>query len=359
MGLNHITVLIPARNEATVIRSTLERLLEEGLQPPQVHVIADDCQDDTAKIALSLGVRVWERSQPDSVGKGPAISWWLRQTAVSSDTRPIVIVLDADTHIEAGFIKRMVEAFLPAMQIAQARIEPLRSSDSHVATLASYSEMVEQHVFDALRARLGWPVRLRGTGMAFRRSTLEAIAGNLRTSVEDIELTILALRAGCRIQWIQSTCIFDPKPLNTGGAARQRARWLKGQIEILRRYWQDLLRLFIAGPGAMTLVASLLLKPRTLFLPLKCVAALLLTLTGIQAQGGWVWLMLPAGLLWLDVAFEILAFMVGLRYVDDPWRTVRALLWSPLYGLMWLRSAVLALFSREAWLRGRDSGEPR
>jgi cellulose synthase/poly-beta-1,6-N-acetylglucosamine synthase-like glycosyltransferase len=282
------------------------------------------------------------------------MSWWLEKTAKEVDPEGLVIVLDADTRIEAAFIERLVQAFHPAVAVAQVRIEPLYSSDSHVAVLAAFSEKVEQHVFDVLRARWGWPVRLRGTGMAFRRTALDAIAGDLRTSVEDIELTILALRAGYLIQWIDSTCIFDPKPMSTSGAARQRARWLKGQLEILRRYWPALLRLMIGGAGSMTLVASLLLKPRTLFLPLKAITAALLTVGGTQVSHRWAWLLLPAGLLWFNVAFEVLAFVVGLRYMDNPWQTVKALLRSPLYGWMWLRSAVLAVFSREAWLRGRE-----
>jgi cellulose synthase/poly-beta-1,6-N-acetylglucosamine synthase-like glycosyltransferase len=353
MKIELITILIPARNESEVIGATLQRLLEQGLRPDQIDVIADHCQDDTAQIVSSLGARVWQRGEGGRVGKGPAISWWLRQSRPEADPDGIVIVLDADTGLEQGLVETVAAYFQQEVQVAQTAVQPRRLNDSHIARLASFSEIVEQQVFDALRERLGWSVRLRGTGMAFRRAALEAIGPDLCTSVEDIELTILALQAGYRIAWIDSTCIYDPKPLNTRSASRQRARWLKGQFEVMRRYGWQIWRLLFRGLGPMTLVGSLFLKPRTLFIPIKFILAGLLSWCVIR--GGWLGWLIPAFALWLNLVVEVMAYVYGLSKLDNPWPTLRALLLTPLFGLMWLRSAALALFSREAWLRGRDS----
>lgn len=352
MKIEAINILIPARNESEVIERTLERLLADGIHPQQIDVIADHCQDDTAQIAIRLGTRVWERSDGGPVGKGPAISWWLRQSRDMADPEGTVIILDADSGFEPGLVDEIGSHFPAGVEVAQAVIEPRRLNDSHIALLASFSEIVEQHVFDALRSRLGWSVRLRGTGMAFHRAALEGIGANLRTSAEDIELTILALQAGYRIVWIDSTCIYDPKPMSTRGAARQRARWLKGQFEVLRLNRRAVVGLLFRGPDSMTLVSSLFLKPRTLFIPVKLILAVLMTwFATANGSNGWL---VPAGLLWFNLLFEVLAYIYGLSRLKDPWPTIRALLLTPLFGLMWMRSAALAVFSREGWLRGRE-----
>lgn len=354
MTTKSTTILIPARDEADVLGSTLQRLLEDGLQPEQIEVVADHCQDGTAQIAASLGVTVRERIDGGAVGKGPAISWWLRQSGPTTDLDAIVIILDADSGFEPGLVDEIGRFFQSGVQVAQTLIEPRPSNESHIALLASFSEKVEQHVFDALRSRLGWPVRLRGTGMAFRRAALETIGADLHTSVEDIELTILALRAGYRIAWIDSSWIYDPKPVNAHSATRQRARWLKGQFEVLRRYWREIISLSLRSMGQWSLMGSMFLKPRTLVLPLKLILASLLTWFAPRAGAGLACLMVPAMLLWLNLGLEVLAILLGLRTLDDPWPTLLALLLSPVYGLMWLRSVVLAVFSKEAWLRGRS-----
>lgn len=354
MDIRKFIVLLPARDEAQVLGPTLACILDQGLAPDQIHVVADHCQDATPDLAAKFGVRVWERGGAGRIGKGPAISWWLNQSPFPYSDDHIVVVLDADTGLDGGFFEQVASYFDGDVQIAQARIQPLRSNESNIALLASFSEIVEQRVWDALRHRWGWPVRLRGTGMAFQQRALREIAGDLRTSVEDIELTLLAAQAGYHIDWIDSTCIYDPKPATSGGASRQRARWLKGQVEILRTYGPQLALLMIKGPATMTLVGSLLFKPRTLFLPLKVLLAIALTLLVFLGQRGYAWVAVPAGLVWLNLALEGAAMMVGLRYVDRPIQMVKALLAAPLYGLMWLRSAGLALLSRDAWLRSRD-----
>ncbi len=56
-----LTVLVPAHNEATGIRATLESLLAQSHPPDRVIVVADNCTDDTADIAREVGVEVLRR----------------------------------------------------------------------------------------------------------------------------------------------------------------------------------------------------------------------------------------------------------------------------------------------------------
>ncbi len=69
--------IVPAHNEEKIISKTIYSL--SGLIYPKknydVFVIADNCTDQTAQIARSLGTTVLERTNPDRKGKGYALRW--------------------------------------------------------------------------------------------------------------------------------------------------------------------------------------------------------------------------------------------------------------------------------------------
>src|SRR5687767_965725 len=66
-----IVVLIPAHNEAAGIGQAISRLMTVS-EDAKILVIADNCDDDTARIAASAGAMVAERINPLRRGKGYA-----------------------------------------------------------------------------------------------------------------------------------------------------------------------------------------------------------------------------------------------------------------------------------------------
>ncbi len=61
----HITVLVPAHDEADRIAATLEGLRRQTLPPTRVVVVADNCSDETVAVARAAGAEVFE-----TVGNG-------------------------------------------------------------------------------------------------------------------------------------------------------------------------------------------------------------------------------------------------------------------------------------------------
>ncbi len=71
-------VLIPAHNEEQLIGETLaSAALDYPADLYRVHVVADHCTDDTAKIVRDRGAEVHELDTPEGGGKGPALRWLL------------------------------------------------------------------------------------------------------------------------------------------------------------------------------------------------------------------------------------------------------------------------------------------
>jgi cellulose synthase/poly-beta-1,6-N-acetylglucosamine synthase-like glycosyltransferase len=217
--------------------------------------------------------------------------------------------------------------------------------------LSSLSEIVEHRIYDSLRARLGWPERLRGTGMIFRRKTLEKYSAFLHTNVEDLELTLLIGEANVPIAYLPQIVVLDPKPQDPRGAMHQRARWLRGQFQVVRDYGAQILRLILRGPKGWSLLASALLKPRAFLIPLKIISVLFFLHMAFQGFG-WLWVSM-ATFGCASVLIDLGTYLYGLRYTRFRWKTFVALAASPLYIYLWVQSTAMAFIHRQPWLSSR------
>ena len=350
-----LAVLILARDEADVLEGTLRSMRASLGAEDHVHVVADHCHDATAAVARRLGAAVHVReARHGSAGKGQALRWWLDQTAGTHDGDRPVVILDADSLPAQGFFEAMRHRLASGQPAVQALIEPALRTETAIGSLAAYSEIVEQRVFDRARAAVGWPVRVRGTGMAFSRPLLERAAAGLSTLVEDVELTLILGAWGVSISLALETSVGDPKPPDSAGAIRQRARWLRGQLHASRAHAREIGRLLLRGPAGWSLLSSALLKPKSFFLPFKAGVAVAASVLYAASRS-------PGGLAlaaWstISLVLDVLGLLWGLRLIHDRADRLRLLKALPLYLWMWLRSLALSAVTRERWLRSRPVG---
>ena len=75
--------IIPAHNEENVIKNLIESLNNQDYPKEllDIYVIADNCTDNTAKIAKKEGAIVLERHEedPEKRTKGAALQWFLNK----------------------------------------------------------------------------------------------------------------------------------------------------------------------------------------------------------------------------------------------------------------------------------------
>jgi glycosyltransferase involved in cell wall biosynthesis len=102
-----VAVLIPAHNEGAGITPTIEDIKQQLRPGDRIVVVADNCFDDTAAIATSLGAEVSTRNDPTRIGRGYALDWGIDH--LTADPPAIVIVIDADCRITAGTIDRLAD----------------------------------------------------------------------------------------------------------------------------------------------------------------------------------------------------------------------------------------------------------
>jgi 4,4'-diaponeurosporenoate glycosyltransferase len=104
-----LSVLIPARNEATTLPHLLAALAAQRLQPDEVIVIDDHSDDDTAAIAKNaaawLPIRV---IQPPPLPPGWCGKPWALHHGVRASRGDLLLFLDADTEPGPEFAERLV-----------------------------------------------------------------------------------------------------------------------------------------------------------------------------------------------------------------------------------------------------------
>lgn len=106
--LSHVTVVIPARNEAEVIAVTLAALEKQG---SNLHVILvdDESTDGTAEIATQSKLEHLQiiRSQP--LPKGWTGKLWAQDQGVKLVDTDKILLLDADIELKPGMIKALLD----------------------------------------------------------------------------------------------------------------------------------------------------------------------------------------------------------------------------------------------------------
>jgi glycosyltransferase involved in cell wall biosynthesis len=105
-----VTVIIPARNEAHRIATTVRAVLNQSTDPPEVLVADDGSTDATVEEARKAGAQV----VPLSSGGNPAVA---RNTAARVAKGSILLFLDADCIPRTGWLAAHLRAHRGGMSI--------------------------------------------------------------------------------------------------------------------------------------------------------------------------------------------------------------------------------------------------
>ncbi|HYO08954.1 MAG TPA: glycosyltransferase family 2 protein [Tepidisphaeraceae bacterium] len=265
-----VAVLVPAHNEQALLGQTLAALKPQLRAGDLVLVVADNCTDDTAEIARAGGARVLERRDASRRGKGYALSAGL--DALSNDAFEVLLVLDADCHIEPGALDALAAQVAATGRPAQAvylmeQCERPTPRD-HISTWAF---MVKNLVRPIGLSRLGLPCQLTGTGMAFPRAALAKVSLASGNIVEDMQLGLDLALAGTAPRLCPDAHVTGRLPRDRAVALKQRQRWEHGHLRTLLVQAPRLavLGLIRCRPAAVAMALDLLVPPLSLLLVLS------------------------------------------------------------------------------------------
>ncbi|NET56382.1 MAG: glycosyltransferase family 2 protein [Symploca sp. SIO2E6] len=301
-----MAVLVPAHDEASVIGTTLEKLLPQLTTQDQLVVIADNCSDQTAEIARNLGATVIERQDLERRGKGYALDYGLN--FLETEPPEVVVIVDADCIVEQGTLKRIATVAATQGKPVQATYLMEQPADpSPKDSISALAFMVKNLVRPSGLARLGLPSLLTGTGMAFPWSVIRQAplaSGNI---VEDMQLGLDLAIAGYPTLFCRDTKVIGILPQQEAAATGQRTRWEHGHLQTLLTQVPRLIKASVAQRrfDLLSLALDLSVPPLSLLVMIWAAVTGLALLAGIW---GATWI----PLIWLVIAGQfILVSIVG------------------------------------------------
>ena len=369
----HFWIMIPALNEAAVIRNTVLAALALDSPTTRVRVLVVDDGSDDATPDILDGIddprlHVLRREQPEARrGKGEALNAGYRYVrrhaaAAGEILSTIVGIIDGDGRGEPKLLARVAPLFadrhVGAVQ-CRVRIHNRRRilgllQDIEFACIANASQ--------SLRDRLD-SVGMGGNGQFTRLAELVRMGESPWSAclVEDMELGLRLHLSGTSIRYCSTAVISQQAVVDVRRLLRQRTRWAQGNLQCARHLRRLLASRHLGSVGLLDFLVYLLSPwltvPATVVV--TAVAAMVVvglatgrTFGGLSAAGdgplpvvAWIAVLLLPGVMW--------GVWHRVRLGDEPlYRCVLAGLCYPLFLLL----GVAATWRGTArHIRGRNS----
>ena len=229
-----VTVMIPAHDEESVIRNTVENILKMNYPNFEVIVIDDRSSDNTASVIKDLEakheqVRALIREKDAFPGKSAVLN-----DAFKIAHGEAILVFDADATVEPDFLNKLVPHLEPAdVGAVQAR-KIIRNKDVNFLTRCQNNEYTFDTYLQVSRDAIKGAVELRGNGELIKRQALEDIDGwNNYTITDDLDMSTRLHIKGWDVRFCPDACVYEEGIVYVLPLFRQRRRWLEGTI---RRY---------------------------------------------------------------------------------------------------------------------------
>lgn len=224
------SIIIPSKNEESVIRRTVEECLKQSHPNVEVIVVCHNCTDRTFEEASvkDSRVRVYDFKTKE-VGKGIALNHGVQKARGN-----YLLILDGDGFLAPNFIELALPMFKQGFAAVQGRYTPSNRQYNFLTKLLSIEGDLWSTPFMTVRSAIGKRCQLGGTGYIVRKDILIDVGMFDNHLVDDYELTFRLLRHKYRIAFAPLCVDYDEKPPTLDIMLRQRSRWAKGFLSLLK-----------------------------------------------------------------------------------------------------------------------------
>ncbi len=234
--------VIPAHNEEAVIKNLVDSLQEQDYPRElyDIYVIADNCNDNTAKIAKDAGAIVLKRFDEEHKTKGFALNWFLQQKIEEDADYDALCVFDADNIVDKNFLKNMNKKLCQGEEVVQGYRDIKNPTDSWISSGYAIFYWMMHRFYHLARYNLGLSPLLNGTGFMVKFDLLKPDGWQTETLTEDIEYSLINIAEGRKLGWAVDAIVYDEQPTTFKASWSQRSRWSVGHLQCMKRYTKDL-----------------------------------------------------------------------------------------------------------------------
>lgn len=346
-------VIVAAHNEEQVIGPLIENLkmLNYPSSLYDIFVIADNCNDNTAKIAKNNGALVFERTNHEQKGKGFAMEWMFAKLFKLEKKYDAVAIFDADNLVHPNFLLEMNSKLCKGDKVIQGYLDAKNPHDTWVSGTFAIAFWVTNHIWHLAKSNIGLSSVLGGTGMCISTDILEEFGWGATCLTEDMEFTMKVLAKGIRTTWAHDAIVYDEKPLTFMQSWRQRKRWAQGHFDIAQRYIPKMIAEGIKQKDIRIIDAVIhLLQPHFLLISTAFVIA---SYVQIQVPPFYtnIYSLLPSQILSIIMIGQYLLPVVILMRIRAQWQTWAYLILYPVFIYSWIPITFMGFLhrNRKAW----------
>jgi len=227
-----VSIVIPARNEEAVIKRTISSGLSQTYKNVEIVVVCHNCTDNTYLVASQFRdkrVRAFD-FKTKQAGKGLALDYGMEQSRGD-----YILVLDSDGVLSEDFIDTALPLFDRA-NIAAVQGKLLSSNRNYniVTKILALEGDLYSIPFMTVKSLIDRRTPLGGTGYIIKKDILQGVGGFGNALIDDFELSFRLFRSKYRIAFAPLSVEYDEKPPELTLMIRQRSRWVKGHLDLLK-----------------------------------------------------------------------------------------------------------------------------
>ena len=236
-----VSVLVPAHNEALVLKRTVLSLLSFDYPKDryEVIVINDNSTDNTEEIMAEIAKQHSDRRliciSTDKVVGGTGKSNALN-IGFSLAKGSVIAIYDADNTPESKALRLLVENLVADDHLG-AVIGKFRTRNRNASILSRFvniETLSHQCMNQAGRFFFFKLCTIPGTNYVIRRSIIEAVGGwDVKALSEDTEISFRVYRMGYIIKLLPQAVTWEQEPHLLPVWFRQRVRWAKGNVYVM------------------------------------------------------------------------------------------------------------------------------
>jgi 1,2-diacylglycerol 3-beta-glucosyltransferase len=227
-----ISILVPCRNEAVVVRDLVANLYQIDYPHLELWIADDQSTDGTGEVLRSLQAEypqlfVYQRPPGATPGKSAVLN-----ELFSRCHGDLILVFDADAQVEPNFLIQTLPYFheerTGALQVRRVVV----NATANWLTRCQQTEMLLDSYYQQQRVMIGGTGELRGNGLMLRRSALVACGGwNEETITDDLDLTFRLHLADWEIAFVGECPVYEEGVTSLPALWRQRQRWAEGGFQ--------------------------------------------------------------------------------------------------------------------------------
>jgi len=233
---NHFAILIPARNEETVIENLIQSLKKQNYPENlyTIYVIPNNCSDKTEEIAIGGGASILH-CDIETRTKGDALNFAFSKLKKKKEI-DAYLVFDADNVVHPDFLARMNDCLESGYRVAQGFRDAKNPSDNWLSGSYTLFYLFQNVFFNHSRMAMDGSASINGTGFMVKKEIIDEYGFDTYTLTEDVEFTGQCALRGERIVFVEEAITYDEYPVSFQASWKQRKRWSAGILECMKRY---------------------------------------------------------------------------------------------------------------------------